>query len=162
LVHAVIWRGDAITDLGTLPGGMRSRALALNERGEIVGFSEAEGAETHAFLYANGRMQDLGSLGKDPVRANAINNHGQIVGASGINAFARHAFLWESGKMKDLNKLLVPGGGWRLEKAMDIDDAGQMLCVGTQPSASGVHHLLLLKPVNGELTSDRPHRLPQR
>lgn len=158
LVHAVIWRGGAITDLGTLPGGMRSRALALNEREEIVGFSEAEGAETHAFLYANGRMQDLGSLGNDPVRANAINNRGQIVGASGINSFARHAFLWESGKMQDLNKLIPPGDGWRIEEAMDIDDAGQILCAGTQAGASAVRHLLLLKPTGGELTSERLRR----
>ncbi len=144
LVHAVMWKGSVIADLGTLPGGLRSRALALNERGEIVGFSEAEGAETHAFLYADGRMQDLGSLGKDPMRANAINNHGQIVGASGVNAFVRHAFLWEGGKMQDLNKLVAPASGWRIQEATDINDAGEILCIATRAEATGKWHLLRL------------------
>jgi probable HAF family extracellular repeat protein len=148
LVHAVMWKGNQIVELGTLEGGTRSRALAVNDKGEIVGYSEAPGAETHAFLYANGHMQDLGSLGDDPIRANAINNHSQIVGASGVTQMIRHAFLWEKGVMQDLNKLIAPKGPWRLEEAYDINDLGQILCLGIRADESRDRHLLLLQPVS--------------
>lgn len=152
LVHAVVWKDNKIVELGTLEGGMRSRALALNDKDEIVGYSEAPGAETHAFLYANGRMQDLGSLGKDPVRANAINNHSQIVGASGVSRLIRHAFLWESGTMQDLNKLIPPKGPWRLQEAYDINDHGQILCLGIRADETRARHLLLLQPITPKPT----------
>lgn len=152
-VHAVAWKQDVIADLGTLPGGLRSRALALNDRGDIAGFSEAEGAETHGFLYADGRMQDLGDLGQDPVRPTAINNRRQIVGASGVNGFVRHAFLWQDGKMVDLNQLVPRDLGWRIADATDIDEKGRILCVAFHPETPGERHLLLLRPAGEPVTS---------
>jgi probable HAF family extracellular repeat protein len=98
-------------------------------------------------------MQDLGSLGYDPVRANAINNRGQIVGASGVTRFARHAFIWEDGTMQDLNKLVSPGGSWRLQEAVDITDQGQILCLGIRVGASRERHLLLLDPLASPSTT---------
>jgi probable HAF family extracellular repeat protein len=148
LVHAVMWKDSRIVELGTLEGGLRSRALAVNDKQEIVGFSEAAAAATHAFLYVNGRMQDLGTLGNDPVRANAINNHSQIVGASGVSRMIRHAFLWEEGVMHDLNQLIGEKGPWRLEEAYDINDRGQILCLGIRSDESRDRHLLLLEPTS--------------
>jgi probable HAF family extracellular repeat protein len=48
----VLWPsgGGAIQDLGTLPDGTSSRALALNHRREVVGISEASAGD-HAFLW---------------------------------------------------------------------------------------------------------------
>lgn len=148
LVHAVMWKDSRIVEIGTLEGGSRSRALAVNDEDEIVGYSEAPGAETHAFLYANGRMQDLGSLGDDPIRANAINNRSQVVGASGVTRMIRHAFLWENGVMQDLNKLIAANGSWKLEEAYDINDQGQILCLGIRADESRDRHLLLLQPIS--------------
>jgi probable HAF family extracellular repeat protein len=148
LVHAVLWKDSRVVELGTLEGGLRSRALALNDKDEIVGFSEAPGAETHAFLYANGTMRDLGSLGNDPVRANAINNRTQIVGASGVSRMIRHAFLWEEGVMHDLNQSIGDKSPWRLEEAYDINDRGQILCLGIRADESRDRRLLLLQPMN--------------
>ncbi len=37
-VHAFVWEKGALVDLGTL-GGLRSFAVSINERGEIVGGS---------------------------------------------------------------------------------------------------------------------------
>ncbi len=37
--HAVLWENGAITVLGTLPGHSSSEALAINDRGQIVGIS---------------------------------------------------------------------------------------------------------------------------
>ena len=37
--HAVVWLGDRLVDLGTLPGGTVSVARTINDRGVIAGFS---------------------------------------------------------------------------------------------------------------------------
>ena len=49
-------------DLGMLPGGGTSRALGINDRGDVVG-SSAAGHDLHAFLWtAAGGLQDLNAL----------------------------------------------------------------------------------------------------
>lgn len=93
-------------------------------------------------------MQDLGSLGNDPIRANAINNRGQIVGASNVTLYVRHAFLWQDGEMQDLNKLVSPEGKWRLQEAYDVNDNGEIVCLGMPAETPGQRHLLLLMPVS--------------
>jgi probable HAF family extracellular repeat protein len=40
-----------MTDLGTLPGGGESRAVAINERNQIVGWAETKSGQTHAVLW---------------------------------------------------------------------------------------------------------------
>ncbi len=80
-----------------------SIARSINEIGQIVGFSEVEGATpdrtnpSHAFIYENGEMTDLNtqidcSTGWILSTAESINNLGQIVG-SGIIDDETHAFL---------------------------------------------------------------------
>ena len=73
-----------LVSLGTLGGGT-SKALAINERGEIVGDSSRADGSTHGFLWRNGKMADLGVLaGGDFSSAQGINDRGEIVGVSGI------------------------------------------------------------------------------
>jgi probable HAF family extracellular repeat protein len=36
-VHAFLWERGAMIDLGTLPGGTKSVAYAVNNRGQVVG-----------------------------------------------------------------------------------------------------------------------------
>ena len=58
-------------DLGTLFGtaepppsgtGLFSFATAINDRGQVVGWSRTAAGPTHAFLYSHGTMTDLNSL----------------------------------------------------------------------------------------------------
>src|SRR5690348_4355014 len=55
----------AVKGLGTL-GGTESFAMALNESGQVAGYSRipVEGDNTfHAFFYSNGTMTDIGTFG---------------------------------------------------------------------------------------------------
>ena len=71
-----------VTDLGTL-GGTSSQAVAVNNSGQVVGYSKIAGNETHAFSWTKkGGMVDLGTLGGTSSRAAAVNSGGQVVGYS--------------------------------------------------------------------------------
>jgi len=50
-----------MTDLGT-PSGQASAAIAVNARGQIVGWSETATGEQHATLWQDGEVIDLGTL----------------------------------------------------------------------------------------------------
>ena len=51
ITHAFVWEGGNLTDLGTLPGGKESWALAINNRGQIIGYSDTKGGNQHAVLW---------------------------------------------------------------------------------------------------------------
>lgn len=141
--HAVSWTHLKIMDLGTLPLGAGSSARAINDRGQIVGFSDTPDG-VHAFLYTDGAMRDLGTLGSDPSKASGVNNHGEVVGASNVTNSKRHAFLWRKGQMTDLNDFLPAGTPWVLQDAFSINDGGQIVCSARRKGESS--HLILLTP----------------
>ena len=114
-VHAFRWTtSQGMQDLGTL-GGTDSFAFLINERGQIAGMSftnttvnPATGYPTlDPFLWANGKMLDLGTLGGTFGQANGLNNRGQVVGFSNLAGdFTLHPFLWSKHEgMKDLGTL---------------------------------------------------------
>ena len=53
-----------IVDLGTL-GGATSVALGINNLGQVVGGADLATGFRHAFLWDDGVMTDLGTLGSD-------------------------------------------------------------------------------------------------
>ena len=123
-----------VVDLGTL-GGSMSFAQAINNYGQIVGGSSLPGDPVdalgnpivHAFLYSNGLLTDLGTLGGDSSYANAINDAGQVAGVSFLPGnpmtygdFTRHGFLYSGGAKTDLGTLGGPFGS----AALGINDAG--------------------------------------
>ncbi len=76
-------------EIGTL-GGRISEAIAVNNHGQIVGYSQVDTSSIkHAFLYSDGVMYDLNSLidaspGWPLEFAFAINDRGQITGDGGF------------------------------------------------------------------------------
>jgi probable HAF family extracellular repeat protein len=146
--HPFLYRHGLMHDLGTL-GGSSGGATAINDPGEIVGWSATtSNAETHAFLYSGGKMTDLGTLGGVPPygygygygaqpysSALAVNNWGQIVGNS-TTTNGVHAFLYSNGTMTDLNDLATltyvngPAGFLVLTSAHGINDRGQIVGEG--------------------------------
>jgi probable HAF family extracellular repeat protein len=146
--HAFAWRGGRMVDLGTLggatsvvgdvltPGGLfqaNVADLAINDRGDIVGTSETASGDLHAFLWRDGRMADLGTLGGATSRATAVNDRGQVVGYSETADGATHAFLWDRGRMTDLGALLgtTPAGDPVQSRANDVNDRGQVVGAAT-------------------------------
>lgn len=88
-------------DLGVLPGMTGSEATDINASGQVVGWSFG-GSGAGAFLWEDGILRDLGSLGGGWSFAHAINDGGQVVGLSRTADGRYHTFLWTDGIMLDL------------------------------------------------------------
>jgi len=133
--EAVIWgpKPGHIDRLPVLPGDAVAAALAINDKGQVVGISGACVVPTsyaggvHAVLWQHGSVTDLGGLGGVMNNAaTAINNAGQVVGSSDLPGdTATHAFFWQHGVMTDIGTL--PGDVFSL--ANDINSKGQAVGV---------------------------------
>jgi probable HAF family extracellular repeat protein len=89
-----------------LPSPANGSPSAINDRGQIVGRTSISGnAVTHPFMYDDGRLVDLGTLGGAYGSANAINRLGTIVGVSSTSDGRTRAFRYRNGSMVDLGAL---------------------------------------------------------
>ena len=127
---------------------MESYGNGINGSGQITGESlTTENDAYHAFIYSDGRMIDLGTLGGQHSVGYDINAAGDVTGNSnpmGASFQVNHAFLYSHGSMTDLNDLIDPTLGWTLDTGLGINDAGHVTGVGT---IDGTVHAFLLSPV---------------
>lgn len=146
--------------MGVLPGQNTSRAVAVNDQGQVIGMSRnafysqektAAGGTTttsgtrssRAFFWQNGQMTDLGER-----EVSALGSQGQVLGSyfqygPGRTTIALRAFLWQDGRFMDLDTRIDPGSGWKLEDATAINRRGQIVGLGIH---NGVKHAFLLTP----------------
>jgi probable HAF family extracellular repeat protein len=151
--RAVRWKDGEITDLGTL-GGYEGNAAGINDRGQIVGTATNAipdsiacfglGAQCRAFLWQDGVMQDLGTLGGPDAMGALINERGQVAGVSYTNSVPNTScsattdpFLWEKGKMTDLGTY---GGVCGFPLA--LNNRGQVVGFSNLPGDQTTHAFL--------------------
>ena len=125
-----------VIDLGTL-GGTFSLAYAINNRGQIDGFSTLPGDTVeHSFLYNSGSTIDLGTLGgPDSMSFSLLNNLTQVGGASdtgvsdpngedycafGTNLICQ-GFVWQNGLLSP-----VPALGGNNSQVAAVNARGQV------------------------------------
>ena len=92
-----------MNDLGTL-GGEMSGGYGINNAGQVVGWSQTSTGQHHAFLYSDGKMQDIGPLttsNGSSAEARDINDNGLIdkVGSFGVHQALCRALQARLGKM---------------------------------------------------------------
>jgi probable HAF family extracellular repeat protein len=153
--HAVLWYRDLITDLATRGlGGPNSGAFGANEAGQASGLGETAtsdpngedfcGYGTHLicvpFLWHEGVMSPLPTLGGNNGEAGEINERGEVAGnaenstrdstcpTAGPQVLQEKPVVWENGHIKELNTFRDDPDGW----AFGINDKGQVV------GASGV------------------------
>jgi probable HAF family extracellular repeat protein len=154
-LHALLWQNGTATNLGSFGGPLYNIALGINSKGQVTGGSDLPGdtnffngpvSTSHAFLWQNGVMTDLGTLPGDAQSFGlGINNRGQIVGG-----FISRAYIWQNGVMTDLNTL-VPGPPFSplyLLAAESINDRGEI--TGTGLAINGDQHAFLAIPCDGD------------
>jgi probable HAF family extracellular repeat protein len=146
--HAFLWENGVMTNLGVLPGMEDSRALGINNLGEVVGFSSIFDPETleepsRSFFFSDGVMTDLNVPGPGSA-AEDINDSGQVVGWM-MAGGGQHAYIYEDGVVTDLNTLIPSGSGLTLIVAKGINNAGQI--VGKAFDTSNRAHAFLLTPI---------------
>jgi probable HAF family extracellular repeat protein len=140
--HPFFWQNGVMTDLGTF-GGPNGEASYLNISSRLVGGADttnpdASGADfcgdgtgmiCHGFIWMNGVMTGVGTLGGNNSFASGINTRIQVVGRAELSSIdpttgllEAHAFLWQNGAMTDLGTL-----GGANSFAVNINVRGQAI-----------------------------------
>ncbi len=123
-LDAVVWTRDGgLRDIGTVVAGSSSYGFAINDRDEVVGFTN--NTET-PFYWSNATgIQHLRSLGGQNTELYGINNSGAIAGSSQLPANFFHATLWSSHRATPQDLGTLPGGTTSV--AQGINNSGQIV-----------------------------------
>ncbi len=138
--RAVVWAAGTHRprELAPLPGDSTSAAVAINDRGQVVGISGACGTAVggvsarHAVLWdAHGRAHNLGNIGGAQWNTpDAINDRGVVAGFANVPGGSTpaslfpHAFVWTARTgMRDLGTL--PGDV--ISEGLGMNDRNQIV-----------------------------------
>jgi probable HAF family extracellular repeat protein len=168
-MHALLWRKGVKTDLGTLggpnstPNGFMTSS-SVGQRGEIVGAAESsspdplgenfflcgfnDGLLCLPFLWEDGVMTPLPTLGGNNGAAFQINNRGQVVGGAentthdptcvAPQVLHFKPVIWEEGEIHELPTVAGDPDG----VAFAINDRGQAVGVSADCTLTPGHALL--------------------
>ena len=105
----------------------------INNAGVVVGSRPVDG-KTHACIWQDGQLLDLGTFGGSASNARGINNRGEVVGYATLPDGRRRAFLWSPAQPVDGKPLpvMIDLGpfGHRDSMAVAINDGGWVAVEG--------------------------------
>jgi probable HAF family extracellular repeat protein len=109
---------------GVTPDGFSGVASAISNVGDVVGYAYLDASNRHAFLYFNGKLTDIGSLGGYSAALD-VNDSGTIVGFSSTASSEgrAHAFVYANGVMVDID----PSGNLSESYAMGVNSKGEVV-----------------------------------
>jgi probable HAF family extracellular repeat protein len=119
-----------VTAIADGPEWLSSEGWAINNLGDIAGYGATASGEYRAFVYRQGRVTTLDTLGGIFNWAYALNDLGEVAGMSfpAPPVWDLHAFLYRTGSMWDIGAGFVGNS-----TAFGLNNAGQV--VGFVPSA---------------------------
>ena len=121
-LDAFIWtKTGGMRDIGTVQEGRSTIGFAINDRDEVVGFTN--GIELPFYWSDATGMRLLRSLGGQGTEVFGINNSGAIAGSSQTPANFFHATLWSSYLAPPQDLGTLPGGSTSVAKG--INSSGQ-------------------------------------
>jgi probable HAF family extracellular repeat protein len=139
--RAFVWSGGVFTAIPSL-GGTLSEARDVNDAGQVVGRSGAQG-----FLWSGSTLYDLGVvLGATSSEALRINEAGQVIGTFAVVGPARsNGFLFDTATWQAYG-LGMPAGATNVIP-LDVNDAGSV--VGTVRFQDGTSRAFLWSQAGG-------------
>ncbi|MCO6413222.1 MAG: DUF3466 family protein [Thiogranum sp.] len=125
--RAFIATDGVMEEIGPLnPDYPYTAAFGINDSGTVVGYKHpAAGGYSQGFIWQQGVMQDIGTLGGPGSIAGKVNNSGQVIGwSTTADSDQPNAFLYDNGMMINLG-VLDDQAGYAV--ASDINDLGQVV-----------------------------------
>ena len=117
-----LWESDelySLSDLVSSPVPYRSTfGRDINDLYQFVGCYNDEDGDRASFLYEGGKIKPIGKF-----QAEAINETSQVVGDN-------YLYDYQSEHLIDINGFLNDDQGWLIIKALDINDAGDIIGEG--------------------------------
>lgn len=122
--RARLWQDGVVTDLGPAddPEGF-SRAVDVNEAGQVAGSLPAPGGAARAAIWQDGDWTLLGDLGGWS-SVSDINEHGTAAGSAADGSSGSNAVLFRDGEVIDLHELAP---GWSRSRAVRLNDREQVV-----------------------------------
>jgi probable HAF family extracellular repeat protein len=126
--HPVLYQNGQLIDLFSKIGSgehVDSRAVAINQNGDILITYSPQENSLHSFLYkaSTGHATEIPQIATTAgIMAAALNIKDQVVG---------NGFLYSNGSTEALTGLLPTNSGWTNLNATGINDSGQIVGQGT-------------------------------
>lgn len=144
-------KSGPLKDLGTLGAGNSSSASAINNAGQVTGNADSP-TGSHAYIYSNGKMKDIHTIGYSSFGA-AINANGMVVGQVDNGNGSRDAFVYTAtGGMVDIGTL-----GYGESRATAVNKNG--VVTGVTGARDTRDHAFLWTAVGGMVDAGSPDDL---
>ncbi len=133
---AYLWRGETAVPLAY------GTAWDVSDTGVVVGEGATGNGKLHAFLWHEGQLADLGTLGGEWSVAYGVNSEGTAVGWAEQADGQVRGFIWDSAGMLAIDTL---GGRWGMAYA--VNDAGEV--TGYSATIDGTDHAFIADSAGG-------------